>query len=142
MKAKPGAPRRAIALLLLAPVVLCAGTCGSVLRGHYPDGWPTTHEGPFLKKFGTLEIESGWLIRLEGSAIPLKLTNRGTAPLRIDGVDLQAGDLRLPWTGTCASIIPGGSVSIHPRWSAEIREKRCAVILRTDGGEIRIDLVE
>ncbi len=131
-----------LALLVLAPVLLCAGMCGSVLRGHHPADWPIGPEHDFVRRFGTIEVGAGWLIRRDGSAILLRLSNSGPEPLRVDGIDLETGGRRIPWDGTVDPVPPGGRSSLHPRWTPEVHDARCAVILRTSAGELRIDLVE
>jgi hypothetical protein len=125
--------------LLAASLCLPAGTCGSVLRGHVPDGWAHGPQGNWVKSFGTVDLESGALIRREGSSLRVEVSNRGDREIEVLGADLVDTDVRESLK-VGVKILPGSAREIRFAFKREVQGTRCSVLLQLSSGALTIDL--
>ena len=130
-----------VAFLLLAPLALGGGTCGSVIRAHVPEQWETGEGGNFVHTFDGARLEVTGLVRREGvSFMRTTVTNLGAQPLRVLGAELIAGTRRDSWTAGDITVAPGATTPFLVEFMSIVSERRCAVVLRLSTGELRIEM--
>jgi hypothetical protein len=129
--------------LLLAPIFLCGGTCGSVLQAHVPDRWGPGTSGNFARAFGEVQVEVGGLVRQEGvSFMNTSVTNRGRAPVRVTGAILEAGSHRDQWRSGNIDVAPGATAPFTVQFGSTVSDRHCTVVLQLSTGDVRIELSE